>query len=193
MLYNEADKEVIRSLSWDEMKARMPTQAAEFFTQHHPLLVAYKHSLLGEHSAQGDITQGYFSQLPPDEQYGLVIEMGAMTLLLAQADLARYTVGKIKESSRLEEVVRFENYGVNLHISGRTFKLVMRAILDQRTMIRNSMNAIEDGLKHAPDNKALLFHKDIALTELKFNEQAEKDLLQQLTKAYPKLVTYVLK
>lgn len=187
MLYDDNDREIIRALSWDEMKARIPTQAAKFFTLHHPLLVAYKYSLLGEATLQSETTQEYFIQMPPDQQYGLVIEMGAMTLALAQADLAAKAVVNMMKSSRATDMIRFSYHGVNIHLTRASIELLIRALKDQSNALTVQMNALNEAIQSNPNALETKKLYSILSEERKSNSKTLEELKEQIHRIYPNI------
>lgn len=172
---NDEFADYLAKLTDDQVKAQLPTQAAVFFTQHPPLLTAWRARFRSLAASQLMI-QEYFYTLTPDVQYGLVFEISEMMQVLASLHTCFVVVKTVKAASMLDDAKRFVDYGVNLHLSSDHYNRLLTLLAESVASFRIQIQATTD--KYVIDN----CKKEIDLNKSVFDAMGE-----QFAKAYPVL------
>lgn len=171
--------ELIRSLSSDEIKARLPERAAKFFTEHPPLFQAWR--LRFENPAQGkQIEHDYFMTMPPDAQYGLVYEISELHRAVGSLEAAFLVVKQYKVDSMLDDARRYVRYGVNLHMTSEQYNRIVMLMAEHITATRVRMQSTTDSR----------LAKEL-LNEIDQNKVLFDSLNEQFGKFYPELLASV--
>jgi hypothetical protein len=169
--------ELIRSLTSEQIMAKLPDQARKFFTEHPPLFKAWCTKFENPALAR-QMEAEYFGKFSPDLQYALVYDISELHRSVGSLQAALSVVKQHKGTSRLDEAERFQRYGLNVHITAEQFGLIVRALTDQTTLARMAMQSTTDRVLIAASVK-----------ESELNKQVFNSLNEQLAKFYPNLLT----
>jgi hypothetical protein len=173
---NDGDREHVRGLSHEQIKAKMPEVAQKFFDRNPPLLWAWKYSLLGDRNNQAAIIQEYFTNLRADQQYMLVTELASITQMLVSINYADRELKRVIHNSKQVDSQRFQAFGVNFHLNYKDAALVFRALRDQLVFIKRELNATED-----------FEVRTSLLDEVRANKSAMDSMRAQVERLYPSI------